>query len=132
MIVKREYIPFRELILHRDKAGKLFTKLCKKAYPADMWEEAYIHLLDYALYQRDMGWAFHGIGDLIDGFRMLDEEEPYDTGYEIRDAQTADILYCDEKEMTLLLRTGESDEKNIVGIIKVPISAINKNPDTLW
>lgn len=128
MIIRREYVPFRELILRRDKGGKLFTKLCKKAYPADMWEEAYIHLIDYALYQRDMGWAFRGIRDLIEGFEKLDEEEPYETGYEISDAHTAEIIWCNETNMTLLLRSGKPKEGNVVGVIKVPLSAMDKNP----
>lgn len=121
MIISREYIPFRELVTKHDKAGALFTKLCKEAYPGDRWVEAYLTLCDYALYQREMGWAFRGIGKLIDGFRELDEEDPYDTGYEIKDAESADILWHHEGTMTLLLRTGAHDGNEIVGIMDVKI-----------
>ena len=119
MIVSREYIPFRELIEKSDKGGTLFIKLCKKAYPAGEWARAFLVLSEYALYQREMSWAFHGLGDLIDGFQKLDLEDPYDTGYELNDARTADILWQDENSMTLLLRTGEERGKDIVGVIEV-------------
>ena len=119
MIVSREYIPFRTLIDNYDKGGALFTKLCKKAYPKDMWERAYLQLSDYALYEREMSWAFHGIGDLIEGFRKLDESDPYETGYDIHDARTADILWRSENSMTLLLRAGAEKGNAIVGVIEV-------------
>ena len=128
MIIGREYVTFKELILREDKGGKLFTKLCKKSYPPDMWEKAYIMLSDYALYQRDMGWAFCKIRELIEGFEKLDKEEPYETGYEMCDARSADILWCNENEIKLLLRTGTPEEGHVVGIIKVQVSAVDKHP----
>ena len=54
MIVRREFIPFRTLISNHDSGGDLFIKLCKKAYPEDMWEHCFLMLNDYALYQREM------------------------------------------------------------------------------
>ena len=119
MIISREYIPFRTLIDKYDKGGELFIKLCKEAYPKDMWERAYLQLSDFALYQREMEWGFHKIADLVEGFRELDESEPYDTGYDLHDAQTADILWSSETTMTLLLRTGEAQGREIVGLIEI-------------
>lgn len=122
MIVSREYIPFRKLIFCHDKGGELFTKLCQKAYPSYLWAEAYLMLSEYALYQREMDWAFHGIEKLIDGFRELDEKEPYETGYDLHDADTADILWQDETSMKLLLRTRKRGSNEIVGVIEVPLA----------
>lgn len=119
MIISREYIPFRELISKHDKAGELFTALCKESYPEDMWARVYLELSDYALYQREMSWAFRKIRQLIEGFQKLDEEDPYDTGYDMEDARTADILWSGEGTMTLLLRTGADNGNNIVGIKEV-------------
>ena len=119
MIISREYIPFRTLIDKHDKGGDLFIKLCKKAYPKDMWERAYLQLSDFSLYQREMEWGFHKIVDLIEGFHKLDENEPYDTGYDLHDAQTADILWSSENSMMLLLRTGETQGRKIVGLIEI-------------
>ena len=47
MIVKREFIPIRTLILRGDKAGKLFIKLGKQSYPKDRWEEILLQLVDF-------------------------------------------------------------------------------------
>lgn len=119
MVVSREYVPFRELISQHDKAADLFIKLSKKSYPADMWAQCFLDLCDYALYQRQMEWAFCGIRELIDGFRKLDEEDPYDTGYELDDAATAEVLCVDGNTMKLLLRTCEEQGSKLVGVITV-------------
>lgn len=125
MIVSREYIPFRTLISQHDKAADLFIKLSKKSYPADMWAQCFLDLSDYALYQRQMEWAFRGIKELIDGFRKLDEEDPYDTGYELEDAASAEVLRVDGNEMKLLLRTSEEQGSEIVGVITVNAQSTN-------
>lgn len=121
MIISREYIPFRELISRHDKAAELFVKLSKKAYPADMWAQCFLDLSDYALYQREMSWAFRGIADLIEGFRKLDEEYPYDTGYELQDARSAEVIWRKENTMALL-RTDADEGNNIVGLIEIPLA----------
>ena len=122
MIVSREYIPFRTLIEQYDKGGELFIKLCKKSYPRNMWERAYLWLADYALYQREMEWGFSGICELIEGFHKLDQDDPYETGYDLNQACTAEIIQMNEHTMTLLLYTGEENKKAIVGVIEVPIN----------
>ena len=122
MIIRRYYIPFRDLITSEDKGGDLFIKLCKKAYPAHMWERAFLSLSNFALYEREQGWAFHGIEKLIEGFRKLDKEDPYDTVFTLEDARSADILTKDGNTLTLLLRTGEFHNNDIVGLVKVDIS----------
>lgn len=124
MIVSREYVPFRKLISRHDKAGDLFIKLSKKAYPADMWEQCFLDLCDYSLYQREMEWAFCGIGKLIEGFQKIDEDDPYDTGYELEDAATADIIGIDGNTITLLLRTSADRGNDLVGVITVENKSI--------
>ena len=119
MIVSREYIPFRTLIEKYDQGGELFIKLSKKAYPAYMWEQCFLQLSDFSLYQREMAWAFRGIQDLIEGFQKLDQEDPYETGYDLQDARTADILWENKNTLMLLLRTGEERGREIVGVIEV-------------
>lgn len=125
MIVSREYVPFRKLISQHDKAADLFIKLSKKSYPADMWAQCFLDLCDYALYQREMGWAFRGIRELIDGFRKLDEEDPYDTGYELEEAVSAEVLQIDGSTMKLLLRTSEEQGSELVGVITVNAQSTN-------
>ena len=122
MIISREYIPFRDLIASDDKGGDLFIELCKKAYPAGMWERAFLSLSNFALYEREQWWAFHGIEKLIEGFRQLDKEDPYDTVFTLENAKSADILFKDGNTMTLLLRTGELHNNDIVGLITVDMS----------
>ena len=121
MIVSREYIPFKKLIDNYDKAGTLFVELCKKSYPADMWAKALLDLSEYALFQREMEWGFHGIGKLIEGFQKIDAEEPFETGYDISDACHADIIRCDADKVTLLLRTDSNHGNDVVGVITVDI-----------
>ena len=118
MIISREYIPFKTLVTERDKGGELFTRLCKEAYPEDMWNVAYLMLGDYALYQREMEWGFRRMRDLIEGFRKLDEEDPYETGYDLKDAHTADVIWRDENTMMFLLRTSAERGHAIVGIVE--------------
>ena len=123
MIVSREYIPFRTLIDQHDKGGELFIKLCKKSYPRNMWERAYLQLADYSLYQREMEWGFLKMGELIEGFQLLDQTEPYETGYTLNDVCTADVIKRDSTTLTLLLRTGDNKRNSIVGILTVPVSS---------
>lgn len=119
MIISREFVPFRTLIESCDKGGELFVEICKKTYPEEQWGCALLRLSGFSLYQRDMSWGFRGIGELIDGFCKLDESDPYETGYDLNDARTADILWCDEGSMTLLLRAGDNEGKAIVGMVEV-------------
>ena len=119
MIVSREYVPFKVLILGGDKGGELFTTLLKKSYPSEVWEQVYLQLTEFSLYERDMDWSFYHIGELLEGFRKLDQEEPYDTGYSLQDSQTAEVLEVDEKTIKLLLRTGKEQNQSIIGVIEV-------------
>ena len=119
MIISREYVTFRRLIESGDKGGKLFEKLLKKAYPEDMWDEARKMLLDQCLYQREMGWAFRGIGKLIEGFQKLDEESPYDNGYAMEDIWDAEVLYNEDGVVTLLLFNGRNADREIVKVAQI-------------
>ena len=56
---------------------------------------------------------------MIGGFHALDESAPYETGYNLHDAKTADILWSGDNSMTLLLRASDAENNAIVGVIEV-------------
>lgn len=103
MIINREYVTFRRLINRGDPAGKLFMELFHKSYPEERWDEIYEVLVDQCLYQREMGWAFVNIGELIDGFANLDQTQPFDNGFSFEDITDSDIVWRDENGITLHL-----------------------------
>ena len=119
MIIKREFVTFRRLIESNDPGGKLFMDLFRKSYPEDMWDEVYRILIDQCLYQREMGWAFHGIGELIDGFTKLDQEQPYDNGFTLNDVWTGEVLYRDDASVTMLLINNAMGQKSIVKVVEI-------------
>ena len=103
MIIKREYVTFRRLINSGDPAGRLFVELFHKAYPKERWDEIYEMLVDQCLYQREMGWAFLNIGELIKGFENLDLNQPFDNGFSFEDVTDSVVVWRDENSITLHL-----------------------------
>ena len=126
MIISREFVPFRRLVECGDKGGILFQKLCKKVYPEDMVEEAYRFLLDRSLYQREMEWGFRGIGELIEGFRKLDEKEPYDNGYSFDDVWGSELYRKYDDKAIILLLTGMDEKSEVVRVIEIDRENVEK------
>ena len=95
MQISREYVTFKRLIEQNDSGGRLFMELLRKTYPKEDWDNAYDMLKNFCLYQREMEWGFHNILNLIEGFKKIDIEEPYDNGYSTEDIRAVEILYKD-------------------------------------
>lgn len=119
MKIAREYVTFRKLVESNDPGGKFFMECLHESYPENLWNEAYNMLADLCLYQREMEWGFHGIGRLINGFKKIDKESPYDNGYSSEHIWNAEVLDNDGKTLTLLLTTHPSIGKEIIAVKKV-------------
>lgn len=117
MIISREYVTFRRLINSGDPAGELYIELFRKSYPEEYWDKFYERTLDACLYQRDMGWGFTKIAELIKGFKKLDRTHPYDNGLSFADVTDTEILDKDENGITLLLINKASGE--IVKVVEI-------------
>ena len=103
MIIKREYVTFRRLVDSGDPAGELYMELFHKSYHEERWGEIYEMLVDQCLYQREMGWVFLNIGELIERFKNLDQTSPFDNGFSFEDVTDSDIVWRDENSITLHL-----------------------------
>lgn len=121
MIISREYVKFKHLVDQNDPGGKLFMKLLQKTYPKERWNEAYTMLKNYCLYQREMEWGFRNIGELIEGFKKIDNEEPYDNGYSSEDIWAAEVLRHDGDTITLLLTTAPKKNRKIVAVKQIKL-----------
>lgn len=119
MIISREYVTFRRLVDGGDPGGKLFMDLLHKSFDEDMWDEIYAMLADQCLYQREMGWAFTYLGDVIDGFKKLDREQPYDNGFTFDDVWEGEVLRSDENAVTMLLINNSWGTKSIVKVVEI-------------
>ena len=119
MIISREYVTFRRLVDGGDPGGKLFMELFKKSYPPKRWDEIYEMLADQCLYQREMGWAFADLGDVIEGFEKLDKEQPYDNGFTFDDVWEGEVLYRDEAAVTMLLINKSWGAKSVVKVVEI-------------
>lgn len=121
MIISREYVTFKRLVEQNDSGGKLFMELLRKTYPKERWDEAYKMLKNYCLYQREMEWGFRNIRELIDGFKKLDTEEPYDNRYAPEDIWSAEVLQNDGGTITLLFTTSTKKNREIVAVKQIKI-----------
>ena len=119
MIISREYVTFRRLVDGGDPGGKLFVELLHKSFDKDMWDDVYEMLADQCLYQREMGWAFTYLGDVIEEFRKLDQEQPYDNGFSFEDVWAGEVLWSDENAVTMLLVNNAWGEKSIVKVVEI-------------
>lgn len=118
MIIERKYVPFC-VLFNRDKdAWTIFEKAFNETYPPNERNRIMEMLLPLCLYQKEMGWCFNKLGDVIEGFEMLDAERPYDNGFTYTDVNETDIVSCDNGVLTLHLVCRLDDIRNIVKIVK--------------
>lgn len=122
MIISREYVSFWQLINRDPDAKDIFMKSFDDSYSdmdVERREEWFCLLTQQCLYQREMGWCFNGIGDVIDGFRRLDEEKPYDNGFTYEDVKRVDIWNWDPDGLTLALINIFDGIEQIVEIVRI-------------
>ena len=119
MIISRTYVTFRRLVNSGDEAGTYFIEKLHESYPEDMWDDVWNTLADQCLYQREMSWAFLKLGDVIEKFKKLDIEKPYDNGCTYEDVTESNIEYKDEEGVTLHLIANKWGEKIIVKVVDV-------------
>lgn len=118
MIIERKYVPFC-VLFNRDKdAWAIFEKAFNESYPAEDRERIWPMIMPQCLYQRDMGWCFGKIGDVIEGFEKLDEEKPYDNGLSYKDVNETRIVSCGEEGLVLHLIYRFDGVENIVKIVE--------------
>lgn len=80
MIIEREHVPFCVLFNRDKEAWGIFVKAFNESYPPEDRDRIMKVLLPQCLHQRQMGWCFGKIRDVIEGFEKLDKENPYDDG----------------------------------------------------
>jgi len=122
MIIKREYVTFDYLIRSNDPGGKLFIECVQESFSEDgkkRQDEIIALLSPYCLFQREMSWAMSSIGKLIDGFKKLDKEKPFDNGCTLEDVNDVDIIWKDETSITLHLMHRKHGNECIVKVVKL-------------
>ena len=118
MIIERQYVSFNTLIQTDAKAKEIFIDAFNKSYHLEDRERAFNMLANQCLYQREMGWCFSNIGDIIDGFSKLDEEYPYDNGFLYCDVNDVEIAFKSDDELVIHLLYKFDGVKHIVKIQK--------------
>lgn len=103
MIIERQYVNFNTLINTDARAKEIFINAFNKSYPLEDRERVFNMLANLCLYQREMGWCFANIGDIIDGFSKLDEEYPYDNGFSYSDVNDVEIAFKSDNELVIHL-----------------------------
>ena len=121
MIIERKYVPFC-MLAHRDKeAWAIFEKAFNESYPEVDRDRIWEMLRTQCLDQKDMGWCFYKLGDVLDGFERLDHEKPYDNGFTYKDVNETRIVSrsCEEFEerLTIALICRCEDVYNIVKFV---------------
>lgn len=119
MIISRYYVTFRQLLNSGDEAGPFFMNKLHESYPEYMWDKVWNMLADQCLYQREMGWAFTKLGDVIEKFEKLDNENPYDNGCTYSDVSEAEVVESDDDYVKLHLIARKWGEKIIVKIVEI-------------
>ena len=127
MIISREYVILNELLLKDKKAADIFNKAFAKSYNGLDEEERkkqYSFLLSQCLCQRVIEWAFDALNDILDGFKQLDEEEPYDNGFTFEDVNRAEVVWSDENEVCLHLIHSYYGVDSIVKVVSIKENSI--------
>lgn len=118
MIIERKYVPFC-VLFHKDKeAWKIFESAFNKSYPQEDRERVAAMLLSQCLYQRDMGWCFRCLGEVIEGFERLDKERPYDNGLSFSDVNESEIISAGEDGLVIHLICRFDGIRHIVKIVE--------------
>lgn len=108
MRIERKYVSFFVLSQTDEQAKKVFEGTIKK-YTSDA-EEAQ-RLIDYhyshrtMVYGAEMGYCIPHFDEIVRGFEVLDEENPYDNGFDVTDTNEVII-------------TGKSDDYIELHLIK--------------
>ena len=99
MFIKRKYVSFFVLSQTDEQAKKIFEGTIKK-YVSDADESQ--RLIDYhysnrtMVYGADMGYCIPHFDEIVRGFEVLDEESPYDNGFDITD--TNEVIIADKSD----------------------------------
>lgn len=115
MIIKRQYVTFKELI-NKDSKFKSLIEYISSSWDNNYSNFFYSTLINQCFYQREMSWAMPKIGDLLKGLEKLDEESPYDNQLTYDDVTDVEIYQRSEEEITLLLINKFEDYKTIVAV----------------
>ena len=118
MIIERKYVSFISLINTDEKAKEIFFNAFNKSYPPEDRERIFSILAYLCLYERDMGWCFKYLGDVIDGFSKLDIESPYDNGFSYSDVNDVEIAFKSDDELIIHLLHNFDGVKHIVKVEK--------------
>lgn len=99
MIIERKYVSFFVLSQTDEQAKNVFEGTIKK-YASDA-EEAQ-RLIDYhysnrtMVYGAEMGYCIPHFDEIVRGFEVLDEEYPYDNGFDATD--TNEVIIADKSD----------------------------------
>lgn len=118
MIIERKYVSFNVLINTDEQAKEIFITAFNNSYPPEERQRVFETLSPLCLYEREMSWCFSKLGDIIDGFSKLDEENPYDNGFSYGDVNDVDIVYKSDDELVIHLIHKFEGEKYIVKVQK--------------
>lgn len=118
MIIERKYVPFCVLFNRDQEAWSIFEKAFNASYPQEDRDRVWKMLSSQCLYQRDMGWCFNKLLDVIEGFERLDREKPYDNGLSYKDVNETEIVSWGEDGLVLHLICRFDGIYNIVKIVE--------------
>ena len=117
MIIERQYVPFSVLFNTDKEAWNIFEKAFNESYPEHDRDRIMEMLLPQCLYQREMGWCFNKLVDVIEGFKKLDQERPYDNGFTYADSNISEIVEKYEDGVVIHLIHSFDGVRQIVKVI---------------
>lgn len=92
MIIERKYVPFGLLCERDPKSKEVFDNALNKSYREEDRDRIWTMLYHQCLYEKDMGWCFYYLNDVIEGFELLDKSNPYDNEYTLDDVNEVEIV----------------------------------------
>lgn len=122
MIVKREFVPFLQLMQSDPDSRDLILSVFEKSY-GHMDEEAkqdcYNKLGVLSLAEREMSWAMTDIDVLVREFERLDVEKPFDSGFTYDKVNEVMLMDRDETGVTVRLVTWFDGLKRVVSVERI-------------